>query len=172
MSVWEVSQNYTDCVVCCLLTQREWIRAKKNFDNFVDIHILKIKMKRVSQSIHFEEIYISKTVTIFPRDSSSHGLTIAHLIMLWKDFHYIIQKQWRWFTRQQNRLSDLNVAGLFLHSWSNKSRHQLSNVGMQFCSRSCCKRYDIMMVHILVSDLYQLRIAKLGRRCFFPSDNT
>ena len=38
--------------------------ANFNRKTVVDIHILKIKMKRVSQCIHFEEIYTLETVTV------------------------------------------------------------------------------------------------------------
>jgi hypothetical protein len=52
VSVGEMCQNDTDCCVCCLLTQQQWIGG-----TFVDIHILEIKINRVFQCIHFEEIY-------------------------------------------------------------------------------------------------------------------
>jgi hypothetical protein len=59
------------------------VKGKVELGHVFDIHIRKIKMKRVSQCIHFEEIYTLETVTVSPGFlfSGSHN-TIAHLIML------------------------------------------------------------------------------------------
>jgi hypothetical protein len=57
-------------------------KGKVELGHVFDIHILKIKMKRVSQCIHFEEIYTLKTVTISPGFlfSGSHNSSFDHAL--------------------------------------------------------------------------------------------